>query len=91
MRNSGKETAMKKRWMVVGLFGAGVVTGGAIAEWQLEYIVSAQARWQCRQWTVEASQGVDAVAPWLGTAERVEISTAGLAVANRYVLVACKQ
>ena len=82
---------MKKRWMVASLFGAGVVTGGAIAEWQLEYIVSAQARWQCRSWTLEASQGVDAVAPWLGTAEHVEISTAGLDIANRYVLVACKQ
>ena len=82
---------MKNRWMVVGLFGAGVVTGGAVAEWQLEHIVSAQARWQCRSWTLEASNGVDAVAPWLGTAERVEISTAGLDVANRYILVACKQ
>ena len=28
---------MKNRWMVAGLFGAGVVTGGAVAEWQLEH------------------------------------------------------
>jgi hypothetical protein len=77
--------------MVAGLFGAGVVTGGAVAEWHLEYILSAQTRWQCRSWTQEASQGVDTLAPWLGAAERVEISTAGLDVANRYIVVACKQ
>ena len=82
---------MKNRWMVAGLFGAGVVTGGAVAEWQLEHILSAQARWKCRSWTLESSNGVDAVAPWLGSAERVQISTAGLDVANRYILVACKQ
>ena len=82
---------MKNRWMVAGLFGAGVVTGGAVAEWQLEHILSAQAGWQCRSWTLESSNGVDAVAPWLGSAERVQISTAGLDVANRYILVACKQ
>jgi len=82
---------MKTRWIVVGLFGAGVVTGGAVAEWQQEHILSAQARWQCRSWTLESKDGVDAIGPWLGTAERVEISTAGLDVAWRYVLVACKQ
>ena len=82
---------MRNRWMAVGLFGAGVVTAGAVAEWQLEHIVSAQDRWQCRSWTLESSQGVDAVAPWLGSAERVELSTAGRDIANRYVLVACKQ
>ena len=82
---------MRNRWMAVGLFGAGVVTAGAVAEWQLEHIVSAQGGWQCRSWTLEASQGVDAIAPWLGTAERVQISTAGLDVANRVILVACKR
>ena len=55
-----------------------------MAELWPEPVVSAQDRWQCRSWTLEASNGVDAVAPWLGAAERVEISTAGLAVANRY-------
>ena len=82
---------MKNRWMVMGLFGAGVVTGGALAEWQLEHILSAQAGWQCRSWTLESKDRVDAIGPWLGTAERVEISTAGLEVAGRYLLVACKQ
>ena len=82
---------MKKRWVVAGLFGAGVVTGGAVAEWQLERIVSAQARWQCRSWTLESKDGVDAIGPWLGTAERIELSTAGLEVAGRYILVACRQ
>ena len=77
--------------MAMALFGAGVVTAGAVAEWQLEHIVSAQSGWQCRSWTLEASQGVEALGPWLGTAERVEISTAGLDVANRFILVACKR
>ena len=81
---------MMNRWRGISLLGAGVVIGGAVTGLWPEPVVSAQDRWQCRSWTLEASNGVDAVAPWLGAAERVEISTAGLAVANRYVLVACK-
>jgi hypothetical protein len=81
---------MANRLMGVGLLSAGVVMGLALEGLRPEPVVSAQARWQCRSWTLEASNGVDAVAPWLGAAERVQISTAGLAVANRYILVACK-
>jgi hypothetical protein len=82
---------MRNRWMVVGLFGAGVVTGGALAEWQLEHLVSAQAGWQCRSFTRESKESADPVGPWLGAAARVEIAAASLSVAERYVLVACKQ
>ena len=81
---------MANRLIGLGLLSAGVVIGVALDVLRPEPVVSAQDRWQCRSWTLEASNGVDAVAPWLGAAERVEISTAGLAVANRYVLVACK-
>jgi hypothetical protein len=74
----------------MGLLSAGILLGLALAGLRPEPVVSAQDRWQCRSWTLESSNGVDVVAPWLGAAERVEISTAGLAVANRYILVACK-
>jgi hypothetical protein len=77
--------------MGAGLFTAGVVVGVAITSLRPESVVSAQASWQCRSWTLEAKDGVDAIGPWLAAATQVEISTAGLEVAGRYVLVACKR
>ena len=82
---------MRHRWLGVGLFTAGVVIGVVVAGLQQESAVSAQSGWQCRAWTMESKGGAEAVGPWLGTAARVEISTAGIEYNGRYALVACKQ
>jgi hypothetical protein len=82
---------MVNRWMGVGLFSAGVVIGLAVAGLRQEPVVSAQAGWQCHSWILESKEGADVVGPWLGAASRVEIAAAGLSVAGRYTLVACKQ
>ena len=55
-----------------------------------EFLERRHRDWRWRGRTVAGACGVDAVGPWLGTAERVEISTAGLSIAGRYILVACK-
>jgi hypothetical protein len=75
----------------VGLLGAGVVIGVALAGLPQEPVVSAQAGWQCRSWMLESKESADVVGPWLGAAERVEISAAGLSIAGRYTVVACKR
>jgi hypothetical protein len=63
-----------------------VVVGGL-----REPVVSAQAGWQCRSFTLESKGSADAVGAWLGTAARVEISTAGIEINRQYALVACRQ
>jgi hypothetical protein len=65
--------------------------GAALTGFRPEPVVSAQGGWQCRSWTVESKDSVDAVGPWLGTAARVELSTAGIEIGGRYAVVACKQ
>jgi hypothetical protein len=82
---------MVNRWMGVGLFIAGFLSGVAVTGQRPEPVVSAQAGWQCRTWTLESTDNADPIGPWLGTAARVEIATAGLAIAGRYALVACRQ
>ena len=82
---------MVNRWMDVSLFSAGLVIGMAVAGLRLEPVVSAQGGWQCRSWTLESKESADVVEPWLGTSARVEIAAAGLSIAGRYTLVACKQ
>ncbi len=82
---------MVNRWIDVGFFSAGVVIGVAVAGLRPEPVVSAQAGWQCRSFTRESKESADAIGTWLGAAARVEIAAAGLSVAERYVLVACKQ
>lgn len=82
---------MVNQWMGVGLFSAGVVLGVALTGQPQEPVVSAQAGWQCRSWTLESEESGDPIGPWLGSAAHVEIASAGLAIAGRYALVACKQ
>lgn len=82
---------MMNRWMSVGLLGAGVLVGVGVEGLRHEPVVSAQSAWQCRSWTLESKESVDAVGPWLDTAARVEIAAAGLDRVGRYALVACKQ
>ena len=82
---------MMNRLVGVGLVSAGLVIGVAMAELWQEPVVSAQAGWQCRSFTRESKESADAIGTWLGAAARVEITAAGLSVADRYVLVACKQ
>lgn len=82
---------MGNQWMGVGLFVAGVVIGIGVTTLRPEAVVSAQGAWQCRSFTLEAKEGVDTIGPWLGGSAQVQISTAGLDVANRYVLVGCKR
>jgi hypothetical protein len=60
---------MRKRWMVTGLFGAGVVTGGAVAEWQLDYIVSAQARWSASRSRRPVSTSPIGTSSWRASTE----------------------
>jgi hypothetical protein len=67
------------------------VVGVAPAGLRQEPVLSAKAGWQCRSWTLESTEGADAVGPWLGAAARVEIAAADLSTAGRYTLVACKQ
>jgi hypothetical protein len=88
---SAEESAMINQWMGVGLFTAGVVIGMAAASRGQESVVSAQTGWQCRSWALEEKESPDAIGSWLGSSARVEIAAAGLAVAGRYALVACKQ
>ena len=80
---------MVTQWIGVGLISVGVVIG--VAGQRSEPVVSAQAGWQCRSWTLESKESADVVGPWLGAAARVEIAAAGLSIAGRYTLVACKQ
>jgi hypothetical protein len=77
--------------MDLGLFIAGLVIGAALTGLRPESVVSAQAGWQCRSWTLESKGTADAIGPWLGTAARVEISAAGIEMNRQYALVACKQ
>lgn len=84
---------MVNRWLDVSLVAAGVVIGvvvAGLAQWQGP-VVSAQSEWHCRSWIQESKETADPVGPWLGTAARIEMAAAGLSVAGRYVLVACKQ
>jgi hypothetical protein len=82
---------MTNRWLGVGLVGVGVVAGVAVAGLRPETVVSAQTGWVCRSWTLESGEGVGALAPFLGASPRVELTAAGLDIAGRYVLVACRQ
>jgi hypothetical protein len=86
-----KESPMVNRLISVGLLSAGVVTGVVLARLWPEPVVSAQGVWQCRSWTLDLKEGADAVGPWLGTAQNVELSTAGVDIGGRYALLACKR
>lgn len=82
------------RWMGVGLVSAGVAIGAALAGLPQEDVVSAQGNWQCRSWALASKHTADAdeeLDTWLGAAARVEMTAAGLDVAGRYILVACRQ
>jgi hypothetical protein len=82
---------MVKQWIGVGFFTAGVVIGVAVTGLRQEPVVSAEAGWQCRSWTLESKEGADLIGPWLGAAARVEIAATGLSIGGRYTLVGCKQ
>ena len=82
---------MRNRLVGVGLFSAGILIGNAVTGPLPEPAVSAQGSWQCRSWTVQATEGAEAVGPWLGGAAQVEISTTTIEMNGRYVLVACKR
>ena len=83
---------MVTQWIGVGFFSAGVVIGVAVTALRPEPVVSAQTTaWQCRSFTRESKESADTIGTWLGAAARVEIAAAGLSVAERYVLVACKK
>jgi hypothetical protein len=64
-------------------------------------VVSAQSGWQCTSWTLQADvnarddrkkpEDATAIGTWLGQAKNVHLSSAGLDVAGRYSVLACKQ
>jgi hypothetical protein len=79
------------RKFAVALVAVGMVIGFKAAQFVPESVVNAQTGWQCSRQVLTEKDDLSGVATWLGQARSVEISTAGLTVAGRYVLVACKQ
>ncbi|HET9385826.1 MAG TPA: hypothetical protein VFO67_11815 [Gemmatimonadales bacterium] len=78
---------MLTRWTGVGLLIAGIAIGLGVAGLREGPVVSAQ---DSPSWTPESTESVDAAAPWLGAAARLEITTTGVSIAGRYK-VACEQ
>ena len=80
---------MKK--VVLGVvFAAGFLTGRFTSE-LLEHEAFAQSNWQCMSWTLDSSGNLGSVSNFLAGAKTVELTSAGVDVANRFALVACKQ
>ena len=57
----------------------------------LEREALAQSNWQCMSWTLDSNGNLGAVSNFLAGAKTVELTSAGVSVANRFVMVACKQ
>jgi len=79
------------RKIAIGVvFAAGFLTGRFTSQ-LLEREVLAQSNWQCMSWTMDSNGNLGAVTNFLAGAKTVELTSAGVSVANHFVLVACKQ
>jgi hypothetical protein len=79
-----------KRTMYGVVLGMGVMLGVAISMWSGR-TVEAQAAWQCASWTLEEKPNVTAIGTWLGAAQTVQLTSAGLSAGSRFAVVACKR
>jgi hypothetical protein len=80
-----------RRTLSAVLVVVGMAVGFAAAHLVPESVVSAQTGWQCKSWTLEKQEDTSAVGTWLGQARNAQIAAAGLSVAGRFTVVACKQ
>jgi hypothetical protein len=78
------------RRVLIIVFAAGFLAG-MFASRLLERAVMAQSNWQCASWSLDSNGNLGPVSSFLAGAKTVELTSAGLSVANRFVLVACKQ
>ena len=72
------------------VFGAGFLAG-LFTSHMLEREALAQSNWQCMSWTLDSSGNLGPLSNFLAGAKTVELTSAGLEIANRFALVACKQ
>ena len=79
-----------KRTVIVIVFAAALLAD-LVAPRLLEREALAQTSRQCMSWTVESGGSLDDVATFLAGAKTVELTSAGLSIANRFALVACRQ
>lgn len=79
-----------KRVMVAIVFVAGLVGGLFIARYS-ETTVLAQRPWTCKSFEMDSKQDTaNSIGGFLGSASTVELTSAGLEVASRYIVVACR-
>ena len=79
-----------KKGVICVVFAAGFLAGRFTSQ-LLEREVLAESNWQCMSWTLDSSGNLGSVSNFLAGAKTVELTSAGVDVANRFALVACKQ
>ena len=79
-----------KRAVSMSLFILGLAAGLGSSMWWPER-VAAQVGWECRSWTIEQRDDATPIGTWLGGANDVQLTTAGLSAGSRYAVVACKR
>jgi hypothetical protein len=72
------------------IFAAGLLAG-LFSSRLFEREALAQGNWQCMSWSMDSGGNVGAVSNFLAGAKTVELTSAGVAVGNRFALVACRQ
>jgi hypothetical protein len=73
------------------LLALGVMMGLSGAQFLPGAVAEAQTGWQCRSWTLQKQEDAAAVGSWLGQANTVQITAAGLSQAGLSNVVACKR
>jgi uncharacterized membrane protein YciS (DUF1049 family) len=78
------------RTIVAIVFAAGLVAGYVIAG-TTQTSVQAQSAWECRSWETNSNtDNTGEIETFLGSATNVQLTSAGVDVATRYVVTACK-
>ena len=78
------------RKLLIVVFAAGFLAG-LFTSHMLEREALAQNNWQCMSWSLDSGGNMGAVSSFLAGAKTVELTSAGLSIANRFELIACKQ
>ena len=79
-----------KRAMVASVFVAGLVVGYFMAGFS-ETTVLAQRPWQCKSWEMDSkTDNTGVIGTFLGSATNVQLAAAGVSVASRYAVIACR-